>query len=186
MPVWYSIVGEGNGNPLPYSCLEKPMDGGAWRATVHRVSRVGHGWVTKPISPCISVSHLYPFISWWTLRLFARPGCYRQRCREHGLAWISLNDGFVQYMPSRMMVLLLGFQGPSQLLSVVAVLICIPTNRVGDKVRLTLDGMSAGFTITCLHMLSCRWKWKRRFPLLLLDANMTLRTLLYSPGQVRI
>ena len=26
---------EGNGNPLQYSCLENPMDGGAWRATVH-------------------------------------------------------------------------------------------------------------------------------------------------------
>ena len=30
--------GEGNGNPLRYSCLENPMDGGAWRATVHGVS----------------------------------------------------------------------------------------------------------------------------------------------------
>ena len=27
--------GEGNGNPLQYSCLENPMDGGAWNATVH-------------------------------------------------------------------------------------------------------------------------------------------------------
>ena len=30
--------GEENDNPLQYSCLENPMDGGAWRATVHRVS----------------------------------------------------------------------------------------------------------------------------------------------------
>ena len=30
--------GEGNGNPLQYSCLENPMDGGAWWATVHRVA----------------------------------------------------------------------------------------------------------------------------------------------------
>ena len=30
--------GEGNGNPLQYSCLESPMDRGAWRATVHRVA----------------------------------------------------------------------------------------------------------------------------------------------------
>ena len=30
--------GEGNGNPLLYSCLGNPMDGGAWRATVHRVA----------------------------------------------------------------------------------------------------------------------------------------------------
>ena len=31
--------GEGNGNPLQYSCLENPMDGGAWWATVHRVTK---------------------------------------------------------------------------------------------------------------------------------------------------
>ena len=29
---------EGNGNPLPYCCLENPMDGGAWWATVHRAA----------------------------------------------------------------------------------------------------------------------------------------------------
>ena len=28
----------GHGNPLQYSCLENPMDGGAWQATVHRVA----------------------------------------------------------------------------------------------------------------------------------------------------
>ena len=31
--------GEGNGNPLQYSCLGNPMDRAAWRATVHRVSK---------------------------------------------------------------------------------------------------------------------------------------------------
>ena len=31
--------GEGNGNPLQYSCLENPMDGGAWKATVHGVAK---------------------------------------------------------------------------------------------------------------------------------------------------
>ena len=31
--------GEGNGNPLQYSCLENPMDRGAWGATVHRVAK---------------------------------------------------------------------------------------------------------------------------------------------------
>ena len=30
---------EGNGNPLQYSCLENPMDGGAWWATVHGVAK---------------------------------------------------------------------------------------------------------------------------------------------------
>ena len=32
-------LGEGNGNPLQYSCLENPMDGGAWQATVHGVAK---------------------------------------------------------------------------------------------------------------------------------------------------
>ena len=31
--------GGGQGNPLQYSCLENPMDGGAWRATVHGVAK---------------------------------------------------------------------------------------------------------------------------------------------------
>ena len=32
--------GEGNGNLLQYSCLENPMDRGAWQASVHGVARV--------------------------------------------------------------------------------------------------------------------------------------------------
>jgi len=31
--------GGGNGNPLQYSCLENPMDKGAWRATAHRTAK---------------------------------------------------------------------------------------------------------------------------------------------------
>ena len=32
-------LGEGNGHPLQYSCLENPMDRGAWQATVHEVAK---------------------------------------------------------------------------------------------------------------------------------------------------
>ena len=32
------LTGEGNGNPLCFSCLENPMDGGAWQDTVHGVT----------------------------------------------------------------------------------------------------------------------------------------------------
>ena len=39
--------GEGNGNPLQYSCLENPMDREAWWATVNGVTRVGHNLATK-------------------------------------------------------------------------------------------------------------------------------------------
>ena len=34
----YFITGEGNGNPLQYSCLENPMDRGAWWAMVHGIA----------------------------------------------------------------------------------------------------------------------------------------------------
>ena len=40
--------GKGNGNPLQYSCLENPMDRGAWQATIHGITRVGHDLATKP------------------------------------------------------------------------------------------------------------------------------------------
>ena len=33
------VIGEGNGKPLQYSCLENPVDGGAWWAAVHRVTQ---------------------------------------------------------------------------------------------------------------------------------------------------
>ena len=38
--------GEGDGNPLHYSCLETPIDRGAWQATVHRVSKSQTGLST--------------------------------------------------------------------------------------------------------------------------------------------
>ena len=36
---FYSSFGEGNGNPLQYSCLENSMDGGGWQAIVHGVAK---------------------------------------------------------------------------------------------------------------------------------------------------
>ena len=39
--------GEGNGNPLQCSCLENPIDRGAWQATRPWGCRVGYNWVTK-------------------------------------------------------------------------------------------------------------------------------------------
>ena len=39
IPGWGRSPGEGNGNPLQDSCLENPMDGGAWWATVHGVAK---------------------------------------------------------------------------------------------------------------------------------------------------
>ena len=38
IPGWGRCPGEGNGNPLQYSCLGNPMDKGAWWATVRGVT----------------------------------------------------------------------------------------------------------------------------------------------------
>ena len=44
LQIVYSYIweGEGNGTPLQCSCLENPMDRGAWQASVPGVLRVGH------------------------------------------------------------------------------------------------------------------------------------------------
>ena len=39
IPGWGRSREEGNGNPLQYSCLGNPMDGGTWWATVHGVTK---------------------------------------------------------------------------------------------------------------------------------------------------
>ena len=44
VPLNYNFIhdfGERNGNPLQYSCLESPMDRGAWWATAHEVAKSG-------------------------------------------------------------------------------------------------------------------------------------------------
>ena len=48
------LVMEGNGNPLQYSCLENPMDGGAWKTTVHGVVKI---W--SRLSDFIFTFHFY-------------------------------------------------------------------------------------------------------------------------------
>ena len=36
---WKDLLGEGNGNPFQYSCLENSMDRGAWQAIVHGITQ---------------------------------------------------------------------------------------------------------------------------------------------------
>ena len=50
--------GEGNGNPLQYSCLENPTDRGAWWAPVHRVSQNGTR-LKQLAAPCLRNSQLH-------------------------------------------------------------------------------------------------------------------------------
>ena len=50
IPGWGRSPGEGNGNPLQYSCLRNPMDRGVWRATVHGVTK--ESGTTEQLSAC--------------------------------------------------------------------------------------------------------------------------------------
>ena len=66
---WVGISpGEGNGNPLQYSCLWNLLDRGAWPATVNGVTRVGHhlGIKTPPIKSKSNKYH-QPLTSWGEL-----------------------------------------------------------------------------------------------------------------------
>ena len=58
------IPGEGNGNPLQYSCLKNPMGKGAWWATVPGVARVRHYLVTKPPLSGSNLGSTNDLISW--------------------------------------------------------------------------------------------------------------------------
>ena len=69
--------GEGNGNPVQYSCLENPVDRGASWATVHRVARVGHNLATEP--PQGRCQHLYEKM----LNPHAIPSCSQCWWGEH-------------------------------------------------------------------------------------------------------
>ena len=116
--------GEGNSNPLQYSCLKNPMDGGAWEATVHRVAK-SRTWLSDftvtfwqcnvscsccifpvpVLEPVISLGNLC-FFYWsivfetkiWTLRVFfsSRPSQWI----ELGSTWMYQFSSVAQSCPT--------------------------------------------------------------------------------------
>ena len=94
--------GGGNGNPLLYSCLENPMDRGAWQATVHGVTKSQtwlstHAWhlsLDKWIMDliyfkwCIHSYHLFSLTLWPTLFLIYQLLGYSQsECWQASQRW---------------------------------------------------------------------------------------------------
>ena len=51
--------GEGNSNPLQYSCLENSMDRGAWWAMVHGVTKSWCNWACTHVCMCVCVSWIF-------------------------------------------------------------------------------------------------------------------------------
>ena len=110
-------LGGGHGNPLQYSCLENPMDRGAWRDTVHKVSK-SQIWL-KWLSTHVHWSWIDPFFSG------AIPGSVKtnilmahieiQRKPLMALRWASKQIQFPQYLNSRSLLFsrTLGFEGRS-------------------------------------------------------------------------
>ena len=58
MPGLGRSPGEGNNNPLQYSCLENPMNRGAWRATVHGVAK-SRTWLSEHTAHKSSIRHIW-------------------------------------------------------------------------------------------------------------------------------
>ena len=86
---------EGNGTPLQYSCLENPMDGGAWKAVVHGVAE-GRTW----LSDFTFTSHFHALekemtahssVLAWRIRWTEEPGGLQSiRSVRVGHAWSNL------------------------------------------------------------------------------------------------
>ena len=87
-------TGEGNGNPLQHSCLQNPVDRGAWRAAVHRAARSRTGLKWLSLHACIGEGNGNPLQcsclenprdggAWWA----AVYGVAQSRTR---LKWLSI------------------------------------------------------------------------------------------------
>ena len=65
VPGWGRFPGGGHSNPFQYSCMENPMDKGAWQAMVHRVTESWNDW-----SDLVRVRILTELKSPWVFKIF--------------------------------------------------------------------------------------------------------------------
>ena len=112
-PLFLRLPWEGNGNPLQYSCLENPMDRGAWWATVHELQRVGHDWAAS-LSLSLSQDRApsLPLLSLFLSFIFC-PTSFRRQWAAFLGAWcplLALRSCFVEFT-QRLNVLLMNLLG---------------------------------------------------------------------------
>ena len=103
-----SCIGEGNGNPLQYSCLENPRDRGVCWAAVYGVAQIGHDWcdltaaaadsilksrdITLPIKvPTVKGMGLFSIIKTLAFTLNEMGSCCRVLCWETGCSVLDFN-----------------------------------------------------------------------------------------------
>ena len=88
IPRSWRSPGGGHHNPLPYSCLENPMDRGAWQATVHGVAK-NWTWLTFTYIVCI---HFLLITSFWNNILLLIILSWASSCR----CWFWLQTTCIQ------------------------------------------------------------------------------------------
>ena len=86
--------GEGSGSPLQYSCLENPMDGGAWQASVHGVAksptRLSNFTSTFPFHALEKEMATHSSVLTWRIPGMGEPGgCRLQGHTESGMTEVT-------------------------------------------------------------------------------------------------
>ena len=106
-----SCIGEGNGNPLQWSCLENPRDGGAWWAAVYGVA-LSWTWLKrlsisrkllervslemKPFLECILELHNFYHQKFWTLSSAYNRNSIQTRWKREDYCFILLKSDEVR------------------------------------------------------------------------------------------
>ena len=87
--------GEGNGNPLQYSCLENPMDKGTWWATVHGVTK-SWTWLSEFHSLTIIIIKPHFYSNKFQLYILGNLGSVKYSFQRHGVCnWRGVVTAYV-------------------------------------------------------------------------------------------
>ena len=133
IPGFERFPGERNGNPLQYSCLENPMDRGAWQATIHGVPRswtqvsdwaCTHSLLHTHTRGCIQCQS-HPTVHFFNVKRLYLQMLHREICQKPPSFRV---DQFLKYIPT-LHLCVLPFTGPPwfRLLQYHQVLRCLPS-----------------------------------------------------------